>query len=134
MSTTPRVTSRYKIEVSDTVQSINGNSGSFTAVASFSDFSILHKLQFRFNNSSIIVKIVIDDEEVCEFDTGSISNLFGDKDIDRSILSFDSSSKVLTLKPNYPIMVRSNLTVLAKASSNSSSRSCLGYVIERTLE
>lgn len=95
-------------------------SGEFAELFRFEGLGNLYSMITRFNNTNVIIKVILDDTTIIELDITELeSNFLATTNF---FLSVDATTDVLIFKPTFPVLFRRNIIVMAKANSGSNSR------------
>ena len=132
MSTIQRVTGLYKIISDSPNTTINRSSDDYGLIYSLDDSNIyiLYSMMLDFNNENVMVKIEIDDRTVFEFSLFELNNITNQFQNSPQVVHLDRNNDAFIFKPSLPILVRRNIKIYAKATTNSVSRIFEQYHIE----
>lgn len=123
MSNVQRIVGDYKIKKYDSGVNLERLSENFLEVMRYDGNGNLYSMFAEFNNTKVLLKVIIDETEIFELDLDKLKNQGStDMQYDHFAVFSESSQDTFKFKPSFPILFRKSISVMAKANSNSSSR------------
>lgn len=122
MSIAPRITGIYKINKLVQDIPLENIDGSFVNVFDKSFTGNFYSMICQFSNKQIIFSIEIDGTEIFEIDLSNLNEITSQLQNAPYVIHIDQNNSAFIFKPSYPLLVKNNLTLKAKASTNSNSR------------
>jgi len=131
MSNVSRIVGKYKIERTDTKIDLPKSTENFVEIMRIDNLGNFYSMLLEFNNTKVIVKVIVDDNTIFELDLDKIKNKGSSgMKYDHFPVFVEDAKDAFKFKPSFPLLFRKNIVVVAKANSNSLSRDFVSGMIE----
>ncbi len=136
----PTLSSKYRIDWSETKQDLPKSTSSYLEVYSYTGSGKFISAFLNFNSENVYVKITIDGEELFEMDMDALHDAFptgGEDGLSSAMpcgIRWDRQRDVFYFCPSCPIVYTSSVSIECRANTPVKSRDLTSYFIQLTKE